>query len=137
MAKKLAKVNKVNPAATPLTKVKRKKFKIAFGTRLDNNYCFKSNSPNNNAKEFQKFLEETVYKGLYISDVEDLFKRKRGPKDKAVLNVNDEDTNEDVEVEILHFGKDRKPFRIFGYYDKNKYFNVTKIDPKHNAHKQK
>lgn len=135
MVKKLSDIRQKENAASPLTNVKRKKFKIAFGAKLDNKFCFKSHAPNTNAKEFQKFLEQTVYKGLYISDVEDLFKRKRGKDEISIRDVNEHDVTEEIEVEILHFGKDRNPFRIFGYYDRHSYFNITRIDPQHKTHK--
>ncbi|WP_429979843.1 MAG6450 family protein [Mycoplasmopsis bovis] len=31
-----------------------------------------------------------------------------------------------------HLGKDQQKFRLFGYFNENNYFVLTKIDSKHN-----
>ncbi|ULG71163.1 hypothetical protein [Macrococcus brunensis] len=41
------KADKHTASAVPLTNLKSKKFKIAFGTELENNYCFKTKKSKN------------------------------------------------------------------------------------------
>ncbi|WP_434324887.1 MAG6450 family protein [Mycoplasma capricolum] len=36
-----------------------------------------------------------------------------------------------LEIREIHLGKDRNPFRLFGYLNKDNYFVLTKIDPNH------
>ncbi|WP_422059047.1 MAG6450 family protein, partial [Staphylococcus gallinarum] len=35
----------------------------------------------------------------------------------------------------LHYGKDRKQFRIHGFYDDKGYFNILRLDLNHKYHK--
>lgn len=107
----------------PLTNVKKSLFKIAICEQLENNFCFKD-LKSSDLKALHNFIDETIGKGLTISEVDDLYLRKhRNPKQK----VNGR--------EVLHYGKDRKPFRVFGYYNNDSYFTVTRIDPKHKTNK--
>ncbi|KKW61450.1 hypothetical protein AAK27_277 [Mycoplasma capricolum subsp. capricolum] len=39
--------------------------------------------------------------------------------------------SEQLEIREIHLGKDRNPFRLFGYLNKDNYFVLTKIDPNH------
>ena len=52
------------------------KFKMAFVTKLANGYELKDMKLPH-IKEFQRFLSETVYKGLSISEVDALYLRKK------------------------------------------------------------
>ena len=104
------------------------KFKIALECKLHNNYCFKK-LKQSEIKGFHIFLEETVYKNLTITQVDKLYLRTKG------------DVLEEVEIDgekrtIVHYGKDRKPFMVFGYYNYEGYFVIYRIDPKHNVHKE-
>lgn len=106
-----------------LTRGTGKPFKIAICEQLDNDFCFKKLKPSD-LKEFHNFIDETVEKKLTISQVDALFLRKKG------------DIKQDINGrEVFHYGKDRKPFRVFGYYNEDGYFNVTRIDPKHKTNK--
>lgn len=77
----------------------------------------------------QTFVDETIKKELTISETENQFLRKR----KKVVRIENINGNEQ---EIIHFGKDKDPFRIFGYYDENDYFAITAIDTNHKVHKE-
>lgn len=101
------------------------KFIIAFADKLDKGYEVKDLSERG-CKEFQSFLSDTVYKGLTISQVESLYRRRDDN------NLNDEEDGK----AIIHFGKDRKPFRIFGYYNSDGYFIITRLDQNHKTHKE-
>ncbi|MGY3775825.1 MAG6450 family protein [Helcococcus sueciensis] len=115
-----------SPKGTRLTSKKDITFKIAIEEKLDNGYDFKK-MKQEHIKSFHNFLEETIYKELTITKVEKLFLRTKG-KFKNSRRFNGK------EVEEIHLGKDRDPFRIFGYY-KSDYFVITRIDPKHKTHK--
>lgn len=65
---------------------------------------------------------------MSITQVDDLFKRKKGPKEEITVNGQ--------KFELIHLGKDEKPFRVFGYYNPEDCFVITRIDPKHETHKQ-
>ena len=129
MGKKLPKVQ-TNPQSDKLLKstLQREEvlFKIAFSERLDNNYEVKD-MRFADITEFHKFLSDTVYKGLTISEVDKLFLRKQGLGDAPAI-VSDG-------KELLHYGKDMNPFRLFGYYNKDGYFVVCRIDGRHKTHK--
>lgn len=103
-------------------------FKVAFEDDLHNDYCFKQ-LKGGAVKSFQNFLDETVYRGLTITQVDSLYLRTKGPvKEKCKVKG--------VERELVHYGKDRKPFRIHGYFNDKGYFVIYKIDPKHNVHNE-
>ncbi|WP_434121608.1 MAG6450 family protein [Salinicoccus roseus] len=111
-----------------LVSLKERKFKLAFGTALDNKFCFKTKKSKQVTDGLHKFLEETVYKNLTITQVDNKYLRTKGPiKEKVSV--------QDGQLEIMHYGFGKSPFRLFGYYDNNGYFNITKIDPNHKTHK--
>lgn len=109
---------------TKLTNLKAQTFKLAIGVELEPKYCFDTKKPKDLTKELHNFLKETVYKGLTITQVDKLFLRKKGPV---------KETNNGVE--IFHYGKDQKPFRIHGFYDNKGYFNIVRLDLNHKYHK--
>lgn len=112
----------------PLTSVEPQYFKISLEHSLENNFEFKD-IKNGGLKQLHHFIEETVGKGLTITQVEGLFLRKRGlAKNLITRKING------VEREEVHLGKDKKPFRLFGYYSGD-YFVLTKIDSNHETHK--
>ncbi|EML6546728.1 MAG6450 family protein [Staphylococcus aureus] len=107
-----------------LANYKTRKFKIALGTELENNFCFKTKKPKKVTDGLHKFLEYTVYKDLSITEVDKLYLRTKGPiKEKR------------SQLEILHYGFDHSQFRLFGFYDNNAYFNIIKIDTDHKTHR--
>lgn len=103
-------------------------FKIALENKIDKGYCF-SKLKEKHLKNFQEFLDQTVYKNLTISEVDKLFLRTKG-KVKSVQNICG------VKRDVVHYGKSRKPFRIHGYYNGDGYFVIYKIDPSHDVHKE-
>lgn len=103
------------------------KFKVCIQEPLHQKYCFKK-LKKESLHAFEQFIGETVGKNLTISDVDNLFLRKKGPvKNKEII--------QGIEREVVHYGKDRNPFRLHGYYNEDGYFVLHKIDPKHNVHK--
>lgn len=107
-----------------LTRATGYPFKIAITRQLDNNFCFKD-LDKSGLKDLHNFIDETVGKHLTISEVDKLFKRKRGPIETIEVNGQ--------EFQLMHYGKDRKKFRIFGFYSET-FFHITKIDSKHDTH---
>lgn len=102
------------------------KFKVAITETLQNGYSFKD-LKSKDVKSFERFVSETVGKDLSISQVDDMFLR-RHVKPMNEIEINGRKRN------IIHYGKDRKKFRIFGYYDDNGYFVLYKIDTEHKTH---
>lgn len=125
MAQRLTNNNKGNYNGSQLTTRNQIPFKISIEHSLENGFCFKD-LKQSNIKEFHTFIEETVGKNLSITQVEKLYKRTRGPKDTIRINGTD--------YELVHLGKDRKAFRVFGYFNRDM-FVLSKIDPKHKTHK--
>lgn len=106
-----------------LANLKSLEFKLAISEQLENKYCFKDLRPSD-IKIFHNFLDETVGKKLTITEVDSLFLRtKGGPKQE----INGRD--------VVHYGKGRQSFRIFGYYNQDGYFTITRIDPRHKINK--
>ena len=103
------------------------KFRIAFEVKLANGFEIKDMEMKHNA-EFHNFISETVYKELTISEVDKLFLRKQGLGSAPPVKYGD--------IELIHYGKDMKPFRLFGYYNKDGYFVVCRIDGKHKTNRQ-
>ncbi|WP_369691487.1 MAG6450 family protein [Companilactobacillus nodensis] len=101
-------------------------FKLAITRSLDNGFQFK-NLKQSGIKDFDRFVNETVGKELTISQANKLFLRTRGPSERILINGEMK--------KIFHYGKDRTPFRIFGYYDEKDYFCIHKIDPNHTVHR--
>lgn len=126
LSHKLTKSNKPNQKGIKLTQRRKIPFKISIEESLDNKYCFKK-LKGNSIQEFHRFIEATVGKGLSITEVENMYLRTRG-KVKETIKVNG------IERDVIHFGKNRNPFRIFGYYNQD-YFVLNKIDPTHKVHK--
>ncbi|MEW4353817.1 MAG6450 family protein [Streptococcus pneumoniae] len=100
-----------------------KEFKISICEQLDNGYSFK-NLTKESLKNLHTFIDETVGKNLTISKTEKLYLRTKGEVKQTIAGR-----------EVIHFGKDMKAFRIFGYYNNDGYFNITRIDFKHNTNK--
>ncbi|MDX2776655.1 hypothetical protein PV379_04830 [Streptomyces caniscabiei] len=103
--------------SVPLARVKAQPFKLCFQRSLDNQFNFKK-MKQSGLKDLHDFIENTVGKGLDISQVDQLYLRKRG------LGLNDE----------VHYGKDRHPFRIHGNFI-DAHFVVSKIDCNHDVNK--
>lgn len=122
--KKLTNQTYVENKTSKLTNIKSKNFKIAISEPLDNNFCFKSLKKPENIRKFQAFIDETIGKKLTISEVDKMYLRTKG-EIKQEINGR----------EVVHYGKDRNPFRIFGYYNNDGYLIVTRIDPTHATHK--
>ncbi len=40
---------------------------------------------------------------------------------------------QDMDVREIHLVKDQQKFRLFGYFNENNYFVLTKIDSKHSS----
>nr|DAX92868.1 MAG TPA: hypothetical protein [Caudoviricetes sp.] len=125
MSKKLINVKKDNSIRNVKLAKSSVKFKILLNKQLENNFGFDKLHCSNGNREFHNFLNDTLNKGLSISEVDERFRRTRGKPESIVV--------EGQERELIHYGKDRKAFRIFGYYD-NEYFILTKIDTNHKTH---
>ena len=123
--KKLARVDiresrvKLSPTTRP--------FRIVFEVKLDNGYELKDMT-REHITEFHRFLCDTVYKGLTLSEVDKLYLRKEGLSNAPVIMSNGR--------ELMHYGKARNPFRIFGYYNVDGYFVVCRIDGAHKTNKE-
>ncbi|MGY3725035.1 hypothetical protein SAMN05421767_1064 [Granulicatella balaenopterae] len=126
VSKKLTRTNNESRKGSPLTNRNEVPFKIALTGELANGFEF---IDLNKSKPFHDFIKKTVYKNLTVSKVENLFLRTKG-KVKETEFVHGE------ERDIIHFGENKKAFRIFGYYNQDGYFVIYKIDPKHKTHKQ-
>lgn len=117
-----------NKKGVVLTNNKDYPFIIVIGPKLEKKYGFSEINKNNGYKEFQRFLNDTVYKGLTITQVDKVFLRTRGPKEEYKKG--------DVNTTLHHYGRDGSKFRLFGYYDpETNYFVLTKIDCNHKVHK--
>ena len=101
-------------------------FRISIETRLSNGYEIKD-MDRLDVAELHRFVADTVYKKLSISKVDELYLRKEGMGNAPPVTHNG--------IELLHYGKARKPFRIFGYFNEDAYFVICRIDGKHNTHK--
>ena len=101
-------------------------FKIAFEVKLDNGFELKD-MREKHIQDFHRFLSDTVYKGLTISQVDKLFLRKQGLSNAPSIISNGK--------ELLHYGKAANPFRIFGYYNSDGYFVICRIDGAHETNK--
>ena len=121
--RKLTDRNQAEPnKGTRLTTVKET-FKISLCKQLDNGFDFKT-LKNGAIKSFHTFLDRTVDKNLTISEVDSLYLRTRG---NIKQNING--------IDVIHYGIDNTAFRIFGYYNQDGYFNITRIDPNHRTNK--
>lgn len=103
-------------------------FIVSFAVELENGYELKDMTLAH-VKEFHRFLQDTVYKGLTVSEVDKLYLRKKGMGKTPPLKYK-------KDVELIHYGKSERAFRLFGYYSEAGYFVVCRIDGGHNTHKQ-
>lgn len=126
MVQKLTNNNYKGRKGSILNRRKDIKFQIAITDQLEKDFCFK-HLKGNHLKSFQRFLNETVNKRLSISQVDDMYLRKKGSGETKEVN--------NKKFNLIHYGKDQKSFRIFGYYNPDDYFVITRIDPKHKTHK--
>nr|DAS19763.1 MAG TPA: hypothetical protein [Caudoviricetes sp.] len=123
--KKLTENNKVHSSkGASLTTLQNIPFKISISRQLDNNFAFKDLKPAD-LKALHNFISQTIGEKLTITEVDKLFLRTKGG---VTQNINNED--------VIHYGKDRTKFRVFGYYNSENYFNITRIDPKHETNKK-
>ena len=104
-------------------------FRLTIAVELENGYEIKDMTPEH-VKELHRFVQDTVYKGLTISEVDKLYLRKEGLSDAPPVKYKGK-------IELLHYGKARNTFRIYGYYNADNYFVVCRIDGGHQTHKQK
>lgn len=125
MPNKLTNVIPNQQKGTQLSK-KETRFRIAIENQLENGYSFKC-LKQDDIKKFHEFIDYSINTSLTITQMDNQFLRKEGPK--ASIKINGAD------YELIHYGKDRTPFRIFGYYNTDTYFVITKIDPHHSVHK--
>lgn len=102
-------------------------FRIVFEVKLDKGYELKDMT-RPHMTEFHRFLCDTVYKGLTITEVDKLYLRKAGLSKAPATKSHG--------MELMHYGKDRNPFRIFGYYNMDGYFVICRIDGSHQTHEQ-
>ena len=109
---------------TLLTNSKNVAFQILISRQLDNKFAFKDLNPEG-IKALHSFIDDTIGKKLTITEVDKLYLRTKGG---ATQEINNED--------IIHYGKDRTKFRVFGYYNSENYFNITRIDTKHKTNKK-
>ncbi|MDN6147175.1 MAG: hypothetical protein L0L95_14150 [Staphylococcus equorum] len=108
-----------------------KPFRLCIQECLDNNFSFKK-MKKDSLKKLDQFIENTTDKHLSITEVDELFLRTKGPGKQSR-----EVTIKGIERQVFHYGKDRDPFRIFGYFNEDGYFVVYRIDPNHKTDKQK
>ena len=126
MKKKLPR-EKVPPSEGPKLPVQERQFKLVIEVKLDNGYEVQDMTLRH-IEEFHKFIKDTVYKGLTISEVDKLYLRKEGLSNAPVVMSNGH--------ELIHYGKARNSFRIFGYYNVDGYFVICRIDGSHMTNKQ-
>lgn len=110
---------------------KQMSFKFCIQECLDRDFCF-TNLSKGNLRSFENFIKETVEKNLSITEVDKLFLRTQGHGSKYC-----EETIKGIKRQIFHYGKDRNPFRIHGYFNEDGYFVIHKIDPNHKVHRSK
>ena len=117
-----------NEDVMPLANVKPLLFRMSIERKLDNKYDF-GDMKQKGIKDFHRFIQNTVGKGLSISEVDSLYLRKRGLSKTLIKQTID-----GIERDIFHYGQDRQPFRIFGFYG-DEHFVITKIDCNHATNK--
>lgn len=110
---------------TLLTTSKDIAFQILISRQLDNKFAFKDLNPEG-IKALHSFIDDTIGKKLTITEVDKLYLRKKGG---IIQIINGE--------EVMHYGKNGNKFRVFGYYNSQNYFNITRIDPKHKTNESK
>lgn len=100
-------------------------FRFCISEKLDNGFMFKDLS-HDEYKIFCRFISSTINKKLSITEVNALYLRKKGPhgaKNEEIFNGS--------KRKMFHLGKGGTRFRIHGYYNKDNYFVICRIDPKH------
>lgn len=103
--------------SVPLTRVQSLPFKLCIQKPLDGQFNFKK-MKQSGIKDLHDFIENTIGKGLSISEVDKLYLRKRG------LGLSEE----------VHYGKDRHSFRVHGQFV-DSHFVISKIDCNHDVNK--
>ncbi len=119
----------ISQRGIPLVRTQNKRFRLTISINLDKNYCFQKLNKED-LKQLDNFISETVGKDLSISEVDTLFLRNKGP-------VKTSETIKGKKRDVVHYGKDKKAFRIHGFYNDDGYFVIYQIDAKHKKHKQK
>ena len=125
MTRKLPRVSASEDKTSRLPRHKQI-FRIAIETKLDNGYEFKDMTQAH-VKELHRFISDTVYKGLTILEVDKQYLRKEGLSDAPPVKYKGD-------IELIHYGKDRNAFRIYGYYNADNYFVICRIDGAHQTH---
>lgn len=83
-------------------------FRIVIEEKLDNGYELKDMT-RQHITENHRFLCDTEYKELTITEVGKLYLCKEGLSKAPVIESHG--------LELIHYGKYKNPFRIFGYYN--------------------
>ncbi|WP_225048549.1 MAG6450 family protein [Lacticaseibacillus kribbianus] len=107
-----------------------RQFILTIDHQLERHYQFK-NLKTQEIQEFSRFVAETVGKALTITQVDARFLRTKGPR-----GVGASETIDGARVTMVHYGRDRSPFRLFGYYDAAGYFVIHRLDPRHQYHRE-
>lgn len=128
MSGKLTNQTESKTRGVQLTRIQNAPFKLCIQESLDKKFCFNKLSGGKHLREWHNFVEETVGKKLSISEVDSLFLRIKG-------EVSVEQKIHGITRKVVHYGKDKKTFRIHGYYNDDGYFVIHKIDPTHKEHK--
>lgn len=128
MAQKLSNNEPVREGSSHLDR-RTATFKIALEDYMHGSFNF-GKMDSSGRKNLQTFLDKTVYKQLSISTVDKLFLRMKG-KVRETAQING------INRDIVHYGFNRSPFRLHGYFNELNYFVIYKIDPKHEVHKAK
>ncbi len=123
MAKRLVKNEDISDGSK--LRVQQMPFRICFDHCLDNGYEI-GNMTQQHITELHRFLKETVYKGLTVSQVDGQYLRKQGLSAPSIKYGD---------YTLIHYGKDRNSFRLFGYYNDDGYFAICRIDGNHQTNK--
>ena len=127
MTRTLPRTTKSESEASRLPRHKQV-FRIAIEVKLDNGYEFKDMTQEH-VKELHRFISETVYKGLTILEVDKRYLRKEGLSNAPPVKYKGD-------IELVHYGRDRNAFRIYGYYNSDNYFVICRIDGSHQTNRQ-
>ncbi|KAA0967472.1 hypothetical protein FXF62_02035 [Streptococcus cristatus] len=118
--KKLTNKNSASSSkGASLTALRDVPFKFSISEQLDNKFAFKDLKAAD-IKALHNFIDITIGKKLTITQVDKLYLRTKGGVTQTINNKD-----------VVHYGKDCNSFRVFGYYNSENYFNITRIDPKH------
>lgn len=124
MARKLQKNLETGGAAR--LRVQELLFRVCIDSPLDNG-CELKDLSREQLKELHRFISDTVYKKLTVSQVDAEYLRKQGLSAPPLKRGS---------IDLVHYGKDRTAFRIFGYYNADGYFSICRIDGSHKTNKQ-